>query len=78
MKFTPEVITALQVLKDNAETDFERHRISVLENDLTNPPKVEVIDEKHQKFDGFIYHWVSSGHFVLSSHIDRKILLKKM
>ena len=37
MKFTPEVIAALQVLKDNAENDFERHRIDILERDLTAP-----------------------------------------
>jgi len=35
MKFTPEVIAALQVLRDNATNDFERHRLDVLERDLT-------------------------------------------
>jgi len=55
MKFTPEVVAALKVLRDNAETDFERHRIDVLERDLTAPPAPEVIDDKHQRFNGVTY-----------------------
>lgn len=55
MKFTPEVIAALAVLRDAAENDFERHRLDVLERDLTSPPVVEVIDGKQQRFDGIIY-----------------------
>lgn len=49
MEMTPEVITALTVLRNAAENDFERHRINVLERDLTSPPRVEVIDSAHQK-----------------------------
>lgn len=64
MKFTPEVIAALQTLKNAAENDFERHRIDVLEKDLTEPPKVEVIDEKHQKFGGVNFaKRANKGHF---------------
>ena len=63
MKFTPEIIAALQVLKDNAENDFERHRIDVLENDLTNPPRVEVIDEKYQRFNGVNFRKRKGGHY---------------
>lgn len=37
MKFTPEVTAALATLRANAENDFERHRIDVLERDLTTP-----------------------------------------
>ena len=50
MQMTDEVKHALQVLRDNAENDFELHRIGVLERDLTSPPQVEIIDDKHQRF----------------------------
>ena len=68
MKFTPEVIAALQVLKDNAENDFERHRISVLEQDLTEPPKVEQFDETHQKFADIKFVLSNSGHYAKSCY----------
>lgn len=51
MKFTPEVQAALAVLRANAENDFEHHRLDVLERDLTAPPVVEVIDDKHQSLN---------------------------
>lgn len=73
MIFTPEVISALQILKDNAENDFELHRISVLEKDLTAPPKPEVIDEKHQKFDGIIYYVDKGGHFHKDVQLHRAV-----
>ena len=73
MKFTPEVIAALQTLKNAAENDFERHRIDVLEKDLTEPPKVEVIDEKTQKFNGFVYHIKKDGHFHGHISIQRAV-----
>ena len=63
MKFTPEVIAALNVLKSAAENDFELHRINTLEQDLTTPPKVEIVDDKHQKFDGVTYKQNKNGHF---------------
>ena len=55
MKFTPEVVAALAVLREHAENDFERHRLDVLERDLTTPPQVEVIDEKTQIFAGVTF-----------------------
>lgn len=73
MKFTPEVQAALQTLKDNAESDFERHRIAVLEKDLTEPPKVEIIDDTHQKFDGVIYYKDKHGHFNKGISIHRAV-----
>ena len=63
MNFTPEVVAALAVLRNAAENDFERHRLDVLERDLTAPPKVKVIDEKTQSFNGVAYHVNNSGHF---------------
>ena len=73
MKFTPEVLAALQTLKDNAENDFERHRINVLEKDLTAPPVVEIIDDSHQKFNGMIFHQTASRHASHSLSLHRAI-----
>ena len=56
MKFTPEVVAALAVLRNAAENDFERHRLDVLQRDLTSPPQVEILDENRQKFNGNIYY----------------------
>ena len=67
MKFTDEVRDALAVLRDAAENDFERHRIDVLERDLTAPPTVEILDDTHQKFDGVVFHTDRSGHYVTAS-----------
>ena len=41
MQMTDKVRVALAVLRDAAENDFERHRLDVLERDLTTPPVVE-------------------------------------
>lgn len=73
MKFTPEVIAALQTLKDATENDFERHRIAVLEKDLTAPPVVEIIDDKHQKFDGLIYHTKDNGRYNKNLQLHRMV-----
>ena len=71
MKFTPEVIAALQTLKNAAENDFERHRISVLEKDLTAPPVVEIIDENYQFFCGEVFHKDKGGHFRRDTSLHR-------
>jgi len=63
MKFTPEIIAALETLKNAAENDFERHRIDVLENDLTNPPKVEYLSETCQKFNGKKFYRNRRGRY---------------
>ena len=42
-------------LKNQATNDFELHRIEVLEKDLFNPPRVEIVDDNYQKFDGVKY-----------------------
>ncbi|MBR1807161.1 MAG: HNH endonuclease [Selenomonadaceae bacterium] len=55
MKQPERVAELLAELRALTETDFERHRIDVLERDLTAPPVVEVVDDTHQKFDGMIY-----------------------
>ena len=73
MQMSDKVLTALEVLRDAAENDFERHRIDVLERDLTSPPAVEQIDETHQRFDGVTYHRDKSGHYSISNGIHRAI-----
>ena len=73
MKFTPEVIAALQVLRDHAENDFERHRLDVLERDLTSPPKVEIIDDTHQRFNGVVYRKQASSRYAITKQIHRDV-----
>ena len=63
MKFTPEVIAALAVLREAAENDFERHRLDVLERDLTSPPTVEKVDEKTQIFAGVTFYKGSKSNY---------------
>lgn len=55
MKNKEIVQELIEQLKNQADSDFELHRIEVLERDLFNPPKAEIIDDKHQKFDGVTY-----------------------
>ena len=52
MVFDEKIKTAFEVLRNAATNDFERHRIDVLERDLTSPPVAEQIDETHQRFNG--------------------------
>lgn len=73
MKNPERVAALLAELRALAETDFERHRINVLERDLTAPPAVEVVDETHQKFLGFVYRAEPKGHFVRSQFIHRDV-----
>ncbi len=73
MQMNEQVLTALEVLRNFAENGFERHRIDVLEKDLTNPPKVEQVDENHQKFDGHLFYKNNSGHFNCNYSIHRAI-----
>lgn len=73
MEMTSEVIAALQVLKDNAENDFENLVIERCERDLVEPPKVEVIDEKHQSFNGVTFRKFNDGHFYCSTGIHRYV-----
>lgn len=73
MKFSPDVIAALQTLKNAADNDFELHRISVLEKDLTAPPVVEVIDDTRQKFDGVTYHSDKNGQYIYTNKLHKAV-----
>lgn len=63
MKFTDEVLKALEILTDAADNDFELYRICNLVRDLTAPPKAEVLDEKHQNFNGVTYYKKKNDHY---------------
>ena len=63
MEITAEVSKAFNILIENAGNDFEMHRITKLFQDLTNPPRVEVIDDKHQKFNGVKFRKRKGGHY---------------
>lgn len=63
MKQPERVAELLAELRALAETDFERHRLDVLERDLTDPPTVEVIDDTHQRFNGITFAIDAFGHY---------------
>ena len=64
MKNLELVKAFIKQLKSLAENEFEIHRIEVLERDLIEGlPQVEIIDDKHQKFDGIVYCATKSGHY---------------
>lgn len=73
MKQPERVAELLAELRALTETDFERHRIDVLERDLTAPPTVEQVDETHQKFDGVNYRRTHKGHYTASRFIHRDV-----
>lgn len=69
MVFDEKVLTALEVLTDAAENDFELYRICNLVRDLTSPPKVEQIDDTHQKFNDMVYIKSENGHYRRNQYI---------
>ena len=74
MEMTPEIVAAFEILRKNAVSDFELHRISVLEKDLTAPPVVEIFDESHLGFNGKLYKSFADGHFARSSvYLHREV-----
>lgn len=74
MQMNEQVLTALEVLRNFAENDFERHRIDVLEKDLTSPPVAEIIDDNHQSFNGLKYgRGSSTKHLTHNNFIHRVI-----
>lgn len=73
MKNPERVAQLLAELRELADNDFERHRIDVLERDLTAPPTVEVIDEHHQRFNGETYGKNNHNRFCCSGALHRAI-----
>lgn len=73
MKDKIRVQQLINELKSLAENDFERHRISVLERDLTSPPTVEIVDDNHQKFDGLTYVKKADEHYKYPVSIHRAV-----
>lgn len=75
MKNPEHVAELLAELRSLAENDFERHRINVLERDLTAPPVAEIIDDTHQKFNDIVYSCSPStrGYFQTARPLHRDI-----
>lgn len=74
MKDNEAVQKALQILKDNAETNFEKLSVSRLETALTNPPRVEIISDNRQEFAGNIYYKSKRhGHYYTSMAIHQAV-----
>lgn len=73
MKNPERAAELLAELRELADNDFERHRIDVLERDLTEPPQVEIIDDTHQKFDGTIYKKHHGRYFTSNTCIHRAV-----
>ena len=73
MKNPARVAELLAELRELADNDFERHRIDVLERDLTAPPTVEVIDAITQTFCGEHYRQTSSGHYAKYNGLHRVV-----
>ena len=63
MKNPERVAELLAELRALAETPLEVAIIDRCERDLHEPPTVEIIDDKQQKFDGNIYTVRDRGHF---------------
>lgn len=73
MKNPERAAELLAELRELADNDFERHRIDVLEQDLSEPSQVEIIDSKHQRFNGVLYTKDRTGHYRSTFHIHREI-----
>lgn len=73
MQMTDEVRAALATLKTAAENDFERLAIERLETALTNPPRVEVVDETHQRFNGITFKKDAKGHYRVNFSIHQSV-----
>ena len=73
MQFDEKVLTAFEVLTDAAENDFELFRICTLVRDLISPPKVEQVDENHQRFDGTIYYKGKNRHYARNYSIHQAV-----
>lgn len=69
MQFDEKVLTALEVLTDAAENDFELYRICTLVRDLISPPVAEQVDEKHQRFNGVTYYKTKDGHYARPQYL---------
>ena len=63
MKDNDKVAQALLTLQENAETDFEKLWVERLIEALTNPPRIEQVDAKHQSFNHELYVKEPKGYY---------------
>ena len=73
MLMNEQVLTALEVLRNFAENDFERHRIDVLEKDLTEPPKVEIVGDNCQIFNNVKYYQHKKEHYRAAQNLHKVV-----
>ena len=74
MKDMSKVAELIAALKNEIETPYELAAVERLERELVEgAPKVEVIDENHQKFNGMIFHKRASGHFYVNFPIHQAV-----
>lgn len=73
MKNPERVAVLIAELRTLAENDFERHRIDVLERDLHEPPTVEIVDDKTQKFGNVSYRVTQDKHYRGNRYIHQSV-----
>ena len=73
MKNIDGVAKALLFLQENAVEDFEKVAVEQLITRLLNPPRVTVIDDEHQGFEGKIYTKDSSGYYKFGKPLHRVV-----
>ena len=73
MKFTPEVVAALEVLRAAAETPLELAAIDRCEKDLHELPKVEIVGDDVQIFDSIVFHRLPSGYYQGQTKMHRYV-----
>lgn len=73
MILTDEIQNALDTLSNAAQNDFELLAIERLYQALFNPPAIEIIDDRHQKFNGVTYTKQKGGHFLHYASIHRAV-----
>ena len=70
MKNKDKVAELIAALRVEVENEFELHRINAFEKDLLDGlPRVEVVDDTHQKFRNRIFGKSQSGHYKKSTSI---------
>ena len=74
MKDNSKVEKLIAELKIQATTPYELKIIEECEKKLNNEfPKVEIIDDTHQKFNGHIYTRATRGHYFYTEPLHRAV-----
>lgn len=74
MQMNEQVLTALEVLRNFAENDFEKQAIRDLEKKISHPvPQIEILDDKHCVYEGKVYKPKTNGYFVRTEYLHIKV-----